>query len=120
MFESLVNNNILQVQEFVFLEVNPVGQFGWVSKNCNYYLEKKIALKLINLKKKFAMDHKDKLPLYYQDCKILPKNPSNEFLKSINKEKFSLRKVKIYNPVTQSNQSSSSIFYKAVSKIISY
>lgn len=34
-------------KEFVFLEVNPVGQFGWVSKNCNYYLEKKIALHLI-------------------------------------------------------------------------
>lgn len=29
--------------EFVFLEVNPVGQFGMVSEPCNYYLEKKIA-----------------------------------------------------------------------------
>lgn len=28
---------------YVFLEVNPVGQFGWVSENCNYYLEQKIA-----------------------------------------------------------------------------
>lgn len=28
---------------FVFLEVNPVGQFGFVSENCNYYLEEKIA-----------------------------------------------------------------------------
>lgn len=29
--------------EYVFLEVNPVGQFGMVSIPCNYYLEKKIA-----------------------------------------------------------------------------
>jgi ATP-GRASP peptide maturase of grasp-with-spasm system len=28
---------------YVFLEVNPVGQFGMVSIPCNYYLEKKIA-----------------------------------------------------------------------------
>lgn len=30
-------------QEFYFLEVNPVGQFGMVSYPCNYYLEEKIA-----------------------------------------------------------------------------
>lgn len=30
-------------KEYVFLEVNPVGQFGMVSTPCNYYLEKKIA-----------------------------------------------------------------------------
>ncbi len=30
-------------EEYVFLEVNPTGQFGWVSENCNYYLEEKIA-----------------------------------------------------------------------------
>lgn len=29
--------------EYVFLEVNPIGQFDWVSVNCNYYLEKAIA-----------------------------------------------------------------------------
>lgn len=29
--------------EFYFLEVNPVGQFGMVSQPCNYYLEEKIA-----------------------------------------------------------------------------
>ena len=29
--------------EYVFLEVNPTGQFGWLSQNCNYYLEEKIA-----------------------------------------------------------------------------
>src|SRR6218665_415349 len=35
-------------KEFVFLEVNPVGQFGMVSYPCNYKLEKKIALALSN------------------------------------------------------------------------
>jgi len=35
---------VTQKGEFVFLEVNPLGQFGWVSDNCNYYLEEKIAL----------------------------------------------------------------------------
>jgi ATP-GRASP peptide maturase of grasp-with-spasm system len=29
-------------KRYVFLEVNPVGQFGMVSNPCNYYLEKKI------------------------------------------------------------------------------
>lgn len=29
--------------EYVFLEVNPIGQFGMVSYPCNYFLEKKIA-----------------------------------------------------------------------------
>lgn len=29
--------------EYVFLEVNPIGQFQWLSKNCNYYLERLIA-----------------------------------------------------------------------------
>ena len=29
--------------QFVFLEVNPQGQFEWLSKNCNYYIEKDIA-----------------------------------------------------------------------------
>ena len=31
-----------------FLEINPEGQFGMVSKPCNYYLEEKIALKIYN------------------------------------------------------------------------
>ena len=35
---------------FVFLEVNPVGQFGFVSEAGNYYIEKDIAEILINLK----------------------------------------------------------------------
>lgn len=29
-------------KEFIFLEVNPVGQFGMVSFPCNYYIEKKL------------------------------------------------------------------------------
>lgn len=31
---------------YVFLEINPDGQFGMVSYPCNYYLEKKVALKI--------------------------------------------------------------------------
>lgn len=34
--------------QFIFLEVNHVGQFGWVSENCNFYLEKEIAKYLVN------------------------------------------------------------------------
>jgi ATP-GRASP peptide maturase of grasp-with-spasm system len=33
---------------YVFLEVNPVGQFGFVSNHCNYYLEQEISNYLIN------------------------------------------------------------------------
>lgn len=33
--------------EFIFLEINPVGQFGMVSYACNYHLEMKIASYLI-------------------------------------------------------------------------
>ncbi len=29
--------------EYIFLEVNPVGQFDWLSTNCNYFIEQKIA-----------------------------------------------------------------------------
>ncbi|MCP3928089.1 MAG: grasp-with-spasm system ATP-grasp peptide maturase [Bacteroidetes bacterium] len=29
--------------EFIFLEVNPVGQFDWLSVNCNYHIERDIA-----------------------------------------------------------------------------
>jgi ATP-GRASP peptide maturase of grasp-with-spasm system len=35
--------------QYVFLEVNPVGQFGMVSYPCNYYLEEKIAKHLTAL-----------------------------------------------------------------------
>jgi ATP-GRASP peptide maturase of grasp-with-spasm system len=34
--------------DFVFLEVNPIGQFSQVSKPCNYFLEKRIANSLIH------------------------------------------------------------------------
>ncbi len=33
--------------EFYFLEINPVGQFQWLSKKCNHQIEKKIAQYLI-------------------------------------------------------------------------
>jgi ATP-GRASP peptide maturase of grasp-with-spasm system len=32
---------------YIFLELNPVGQFGMVSYPCNYFLEKQIALNLL-------------------------------------------------------------------------
>lgn len=35
---------------YIFLEINPVGQFGMVSEPCNYYLEKIIAQYLTNKK----------------------------------------------------------------------
>lgn len=35
-----------QKNTYVFLEVNPMGQFDWLSKNCNYYIERDIAKKL--------------------------------------------------------------------------
>lgn len=37
--------------QYVFLEVNPIGQFGWLSSNCNYHLEKIIAKELIAYEK---------------------------------------------------------------------
>lgn len=33
-------------EQYVFLEVNPMGQFHWLSENCNYYLEEFIANQL--------------------------------------------------------------------------
>lgn len=30
--------------DYIFLEINPIGQFGMVSNPCNYYLHEKIAL----------------------------------------------------------------------------
>lgn len=43
-----INSGVIDIivtpsNEYVFLEVNPVGHFGLISYNCNYYLEKKIA-----------------------------------------------------------------------------
>ncbi len=34
--------------DLVFLEINPTGQFDFVSKNCNYNIEQEIANILIN------------------------------------------------------------------------
>ncbi|MDR2836513.1 MAG: grasp-with-spasm system ATP-grasp peptide maturase [Bacteroidales bacterium] len=38
-------------EKYIFLEVNPVGQFGMTSFPCNYNLEKEVALHLINKNK---------------------------------------------------------------------
>jgi glutathione synthase/RimK-type ligase-like ATP-grasp enzyme len=35
--------------KYYFLEINPMGQFDWVSKNCNYNIEKKIAQHLVKI-----------------------------------------------------------------------
>lgn len=35
--------------KYYFLEINPMGQFDWLSGNCNYYIEKNIAELLIKL-----------------------------------------------------------------------
>jgi len=32
--------------EYIFLEVNPIGQFDWLSSGCNYFIEKHIANEL--------------------------------------------------------------------------
>ena len=40
--------------EYVFLEVNPAGQFGMVSEPCNYFLEEKVANLLIYHAKQHA------------------------------------------------------------------
>jgi glutathione synthase/RimK-type ligase-like ATP-grasp enzyme len=34
-------------EKYVFLEVNPIGKFQWLSKNCNYDIEKQIAIHLL-------------------------------------------------------------------------
>lgn len=34
---------VTKSNQYYFLEVNPIGQFGMISQPCNYYLEKKIA-----------------------------------------------------------------------------
>lgn len=33
--------------EYIFLEINPVGQFTFIGHPCNYYLEKELADQLI-------------------------------------------------------------------------
>lgn len=43
-----INSGVIDIivtpsNEYIFLEVNPVGHFGLISYNCNYHLEKKIA-----------------------------------------------------------------------------
>lgn len=60
---------------YYFLEVNPVGQFGMVSNPCNYNIEEKFALKLIELQneKKFKSVIKNAFPVYITNH-ILKKN----------------------------------------------
>ncbi len=55
-FMNLVNLNsgsldiiYTNQNKFIFIEVNPIGQYGNVSFNCNYHLDEKVAKKLINL-----------------------------------------------------------------------
>jgi ATP-GRASP peptide maturase of grasp-with-spasm system len=43
-----------QQEDFYFLEINPVGQFGMVSRPCNYFLEKQVALNLIKICRKVS------------------------------------------------------------------
>lgn len=43
---DLIYNN---KKEYVFLEINPQGQFNWVSEYCNFYIEKEIAECLSNI-----------------------------------------------------------------------
>ena len=42
--------------EYYFLEINPNGQFGMTSYPCNYNLEEKVALKLIQIDEKRSKD----------------------------------------------------------------
>ncbi|MDR2126259.1 MAG: grasp-with-spasm system ATP-grasp peptide maturase [Prevotellaceae bacterium] len=44
--DMIVNNK----NEYIFLEVNPIGQYGMTSIPCNYYLDKKIAKYLCQIK----------------------------------------------------------------------
>ncbi|MDR2064574.1 MAG: grasp-with-spasm system ATP-grasp peptide maturase [Prevotellaceae bacterium] len=44
--DMIVNNR----NEYIFLEVNPIGQYGMTSIPCNYYLDKKIAKYLCQIK----------------------------------------------------------------------
>ena len=44
--DFILNKNL----DYVFLEVNPVGQFEQVSRPGNYFLERKIAKELLKTK----------------------------------------------------------------------
>ena len=62
------------------------------------------------------MNFINKLPVYYQDYRISEKKI---YISQFEKEDiFILEKVSIYTPSTQSINTSSSIFYKAVSKLV--
>lgn len=40
---------VTPAKDLVFLEVNPVGQFQWLSRNCNYGIERLLARYLLNI-----------------------------------------------------------------------
>lgn len=39
---------VTPTNEYIFLEINPMGQFHWLTRNCNYHIEKNIAHFLTN------------------------------------------------------------------------
>jgi ATP-GRASP peptide maturase of grasp-with-spasm system len=48
MIKTSINCGVIDLivtpeNDYVFLEINPIGQFGLISYNCNYYIEKTIA-----------------------------------------------------------------------------
>ncbi|KAF0201370.1 MAG: hypothetical protein FD170_2687 [Bacteroidetes bacterium] len=43
--DMIVNSN----GDYIFLEVNPAGQFGMISKPCNFFLEREIAQNLLSI-----------------------------------------------------------------------
>lgn len=45
-------------KEYVFLEVNPIGQYQWLSHNCNYFVDRAIADTLL----KNSVNNEDILP----------------------------------------------------------
>lgn len=45
---------IYENNQYCFLEINPVGQYGMISEPCQYYLEKIVAEKLITMSKNYG------------------------------------------------------------------
>ena len=52
-FDLILSKN----NQYFFLEVNPVGQFGMVSSPCNYYLEKEVAELLIKKSQEYEQKY---------------------------------------------------------------
>lgn len=51
MNSGVIDMIVTSLNEYIFLEVNPVGHFGLISYHCNYGIEKKIAKFYKNEKK---------------------------------------------------------------------